>query len=66
MRDHPYHVNDFIPNGLWGGTKFAVPDMMSLIKNYRKNSTQYGTDQQFLNKEIWRFANVSVFQHDSF
>ena len=66
MRDHPFHVNDSIPNGLWGGTKVAVPDMMSLIKKFMKDSSQYGTVQQFLNKEIWRFAKVSVFQHDSF
>ena len=66
IRDHPVHVNDSIPNGLWGGTKDAVPDMMSLIKNYIKDSTQYGTVQQFLNKEIWQLAKMSVLQHDSF
>ena len=39
MRDHPFHVNHSVPNGMWGGTKYAVPDMMSLIHTYMENST---------------------------
>ena len=31
-----------------------------------ENSTQYGTVKQFVNKEIWQLAKMSVFQHDSF
>ena len=65
MRDHPFHVNHSVPSGMWGGTKYAVPDMMSLIQKYMKNGTHYGTVQQFLNKEIWQIAKMSVLQHDS-
>ena len=48
-----------------GGTKDAVPDMMSLINKNYQNSLQDGTVQQFLNKEIWTIAKMSVLQHDS-
>ena len=65
IRDHPVHVNDSIPSGLWGGTKDAVTDMMSLIHKYIENRSHYGTVQQFLNREIWQLAKMSVLQHDS-
>ena len=65
IRDHPVHVNDSIPSGLWGGTKDAVTDMMSLIHKYIENRSHYGTLQQFLNREIWQLAKMSVLQHDS-
>ena len=64
MRNHPVHVNYSIPNGMWGGIKDAVPDMIGLIHKYIKNSTQYGTIHNFLNKEMWRFAKTSIFQYD--
>ena len=64
MRDHPVHVNYSIPNGMWGGIKDAVPDMISLIHKYIKNSKEYGTIHNFLNKEMWQFAKTSVYQYD--
>ena len=57
----PFHIHHSVPNGLWGGTRDAVPDMMSLIHKYMVNRAQYGNVQQFLNKEIWQLANMSVF-----
>ena len=64
MRDHPFHVNHFIPSYLWGGVKDAVPNMMSLIHKYVKKGTHNGTVQQFLNREIWPIAKMSAFQPD--
>ena len=66
MRDHPFYADHYVPNGLWGGIRDSVSDMMSLIQKYMKNSKQYGTVQQFLNIEIWPIAKMSVLQHDSF
>ena len=61
MRDAPFHIHHSVPNGLWGGTRDAVPDMMSIIHKYMVNRAQYGNVQQFLNKEIWQLAKMSVF-----
>ena len=66
MRDHPFHSNNIVPIGLWGATHDAIPDIVTLIHTYDTNRPNYGTLQQFLNKEIWKFAKVSVIQHDSF
>ena len=66
MRDHPFHSKNYVPSGLWGGTHDAVPDIIILIHKYYTNISQYGTLQNFLNNEIWKLANTSALQHDSF
>ena len=65
MRDHPFHSYHSVPSGLWGGTHDAVPDIVSLIREYSE-TTKYASLQVFLNKEIWPLATSSVIQHDAF
>ena len=60
MRDHHFHSNNTVPNGLWSATHDAVPDIVTLIHTYTTNMAKYGTLQQFLNKEIWKRISYST------
>ena len=64
IRNNTIDGNHPVPSGMWGGTQAAILDIIGLIHKNTKDSKQFGTVQQFLNKEIWPIANLSVFQQD--
>lgn len=65
LRDHPSHSNYPMSGGLWGGTKDAIPDIISRLKA-KAISKEYVADMNWLTNVIWPIAQQSVMQHDAF
>lgn len=58
IRDHPDHILP-IMGGLWGCRKGAVPEMRTLIQQYKRFSS-YGSDQKFLARHVYpKIVNTS-------
>ena len=51
--------------GLWGARRGALPQIMQLIDAFPANSN-YLTDMEFLNAQVWPLARADVLQHDAF
>ena len=66
MRDHPYHSKFTVPDGLWGSTHGAIPDITNILFKFTEDQPSFEVLQERLRKEIWKLAYTSKIQHDSF
>ena len=66
MRDHPQHVF-VLMGGLWGGTRDAVPSMVSMLhEKVWSAEGRYNDDQLWLKERLWPLVKESVLIHDAF
>lgn len=63
MRDHPYHSVPIL-GGMWGTKQHAIPEMMDLIANWKKED-RWQTDQEFLTAVIWPAYRHKILAHDN-
>jgi protein O-GlcNAc transferase len=64
MRDHPFHTAK-VMGGMWGVRTGLLPDMDSMIKNYKKGNF-WQVDQNFLSELIYERVKQHSFVHDEF
>jgi len=62
MRDHWNH-NVPIMGGMWGCKKGVLPEMRNYIREWGQYNSK-GTDQIFLEKQIWDKVRETAFAHD--
>lgn len=64
IRDHPHH-NIPVLGGTWGAVRGAIPNMLSLIKEWAGTTEGFDADQQFLRHKVWPLVKDTALQHDS-
>ena len=64
MRDHPMHEAPIL-GGLWG-IKGATPNLQSNMLKDDETTVQYGADQRFLARHLYKSFRDSMLVHDEF
>lgn len=64
MRDHPWHGTEIL-GGMWGVKKGVLPNMKTLIENFKKGEF-WQVDQNFLAQIIYPIIKNTSMVHDEY